>query len=86
MQEVIPGITMVGSTTIFYRTIVTQSLLDSLVTLTYPTEDTIVLKYIPPVPQPHLYPTLGMVPSENRNIVFKCFEAFKGIIVRFLPI
>ncbi|KAL0952234.1 hypothetical protein HGRIS_006524 [Hohenbuehelia grisea] len=79
-QEAIPGITMVGSTPIFYRTVVTESLLDSLVTLTYPSEETIVLKYIPPVPEPHNYLTQGMGPVGNRAVVFRCFEAFKRTI------
>jgi hypothetical protein len=41
---------MVGSAPIFYRIPVTTTLLNALMTATYPAEETVVLRYIPPVP------------------------------------
>jgi len=37
---------------IFYRTTVTAALMDALATSTYPSESTIVLKCVPPIPNP----------------------------------
>ncbi|KAL0948600.1 hypothetical protein HGRIS_011158 [Hohenbuehelia grisea] len=51
-SETISAITMVGTTVTFYRVNVTQSLFDSLVTLSYPSEETVVMRYMPPVPEP----------------------------------
>lgn len=71
---------MVGTSAIFYRTIVTQSLLNSLNSLTYPKEETTVFKFIPPVPASADYPLEGMVPVGNRRVVLQCFEALKHVI------
>ncbi|KAL0958667.1 hypothetical protein HGRIS_013999 [Hohenbuehelia grisea] len=76
-SETISAITMVGTTATFYRVNVTQSLLDSLVTLSYPAEETVVMRYMPPVPEPQRYPDEGMAPLGNRCVVLQCFEAFK---------
>ncbi|KAL0945774.1 hypothetical protein HGRIS_012063 [Hohenbuehelia grisea] len=67
-RQVIPGITMVGTSPIFYRTTVTRSLLNNLSSLQYPSEETVVLR-------------VGMTTVENRRIVLQCFEAFKPLLV-----
>ena len=79
-----PGIIMVGTAPIFYHTTVTAALIDALVTSTYPEEPTIVLKCIPPVPNPAKYAIQGIRPLENRRIVFQCLEAFKMAIMSHL--
>ena len=71
------GITMVGSAPYFYRVRVTEALLTS-----YPSEETVVLRFIPPVPDMDLYASEGMRPLRNRSVVFQCFEAFKAALVR----
>ncbi|KAF7441089.1 hypothetical protein PC9H_001438 [Pleurotus ostreatus] len=85
-RQVIPGITMVGTSPIFYRTTVTRSLLNNLSSLQYPSEETIVLRFVPPVANPRLYSRVGMTTVENRRIVLQCFEAFKPLLVRSRPL
>ena len=67
---------MVGAAPVFYRIPVTQALADALVTASYP-EQTVVSKFVPPVPDPNRYADRGMRPLDNRR-----FEAFKAGIVR----
>ncbi|KAF8964281.1 hypothetical protein BDZ97DRAFT_1660604 [Flammula alnicola] len=75
------GITMVGTAPIFYRIPVSTKLLDALVTASFPEDETIVLKCIPPVCAVESYFSDGMRPLDNRHIVLQCFEAFKASIV-----
>ncbi|KAF8183432.1 hypothetical protein BJ912DRAFT_1044019 [Pholiota molesta] len=74
------GISMLGTAPFFYRIPVSTSLLDALVTSTYPAEKTVVFRYIPRVPDQAQYRYEGMRPLDNRRIVFRCFEALKGLI------
>jgi hypothetical protein len=77
---------MIGTAPIFYRITVTTALLQALATASYPQEETIVLKFIPPVPNQNRYRIDGMRPLDNRHIILQCFEAFKAVIVRlFCP-
>ncbi|KAG6843737.1 hypothetical protein H0H87_001079, partial [Tephrocybe sp. NHM501043] len=76
----IPAITIVGSAPIFYRIPVTVTLLNALMTATYPAEETVVLRYIPQVLNPRTYRDLGMRPLDNRRIVLQCFEGFKALL------
>jgi hypothetical protein len=85
----IPAITMTGTTPIFYRIPVTVALLRALATAQYPPaqypdEETVVLRFIPPVPNQGRYRLDGMRPLENRWIILQCFEAFKALIVGLL--
>ena len=83
-KQVMPGIIMIGTAPIFYHITVTAALIDALVTSNYPVEPTIVLKCIPPVPNPAKYTIQGIRPLENRRVVFQCLEAFKMAIVSHL--
>lgn len=83
-RTLMPGITMVGTSPIFYRIPVSTQLLDALVTASFPEDETVVLKFIPPVPNVERYFSDGMRALENRRIVLQCFEAFKTSIV-YLP-
>jgi len=77
---------MIGTAPIFYRIFVTTALLQALATASYPQEETIVLKFVPPVPNQNRYRIDGMRPLDNRHIILQCFEAFKAVIVRlFCP-
>ena len=78
--QVIPAITMSAVTPSFYSIVVTEKLLQCLLTGTYPSEKTVVLKYVPPVRSPLEYMSFGIRPLENRRPVFQCFEAFKSLI------
>ena len=75
---------MIGTAPIFYRILVTVRLLEALATATYSQEKTIVLKFIPPVPNQEQYRDDGMHPLANRQTVLQCFEAFKTVIVRLI--
>jgi len=72
---------MVGSAPYFYRVRLTEALLTAVATASFPNEETVVLKFIPPVPDLNSYVSDGMRPLENRRIVFQCFEAFKASLV-----
>lgn len=76
----IPGITMAGTSPIFYCIPVSNKLLDALVTASFPASETVVLRFIPPVPDLERYFFDGMRPLQNRHIVLQCFEAFKGSV------
>jgi len=75
---------MTGTAPIFYRILVTGALLQALATAQYPDEETVVLRFIPPVPNPGRYRLDGMRPLENRRIILQYFEAFKAVIVSLL--
>lgn len=49
--QVFPAITMIGTAPFFYSITVTEKLLDCLLEGTCPSEKTVVLKYIPPIPK-----------------------------------
>ena len=76
------AIVMRRTAPIFYRVHVTTALVDALAAATYPQEETVVLRFIPPVPNQELYRTEGMHPLANRRCVFQCLEAFKAVVVR----
>lgn len=74
------AIVMKRTAPIFYRVHVTTALVDALAAATYPQEETVVLRFIPPVPNQELYKTEGMHPLANRRSVFQCLEALKAVI------
>ncbi len=76
-----PGITMVGTAPVFYSIPVSPQLLEALVTSTFPKEETVVLRFVPPVANKETYFSEGMRPLANRHIVLQCFEAFKASMV-----
>ena len=78
-HQTFPAIIMVGTAPIFYKIEVSKKLLDCLNKGTYPSEETKVLKYVPPVPDFAEYLSSGMRPLETRYVVFQCFEAFKSL-------
>ena len=75
------GIAMVGTAPYFYRVLITDALLTAVETASFPDEETVIFRFIPPVPDMDSYVSDGMRPLENRHIVFQCFEAFKGVLV-----
>ena len=85
-EKDICAIVMRRTAPIFYRVHVTTALVDALAAATYPQEETMVLRFIPPVPNQELYRTEGMHPLANRRCVFQCLEALKPVIVRLLPV
>jgi hypothetical protein len=72
------AIVMKRTAPIFYRVHVTTALVDALATSAYPQEETLVLRFIPPVPNQQLYSAEGMHPLANRRSVFQCLECLEG--------
>ncbi|PPQ96988.1 hypothetical protein CVT26_006416 [Gymnopilus dilepis] len=79
--QTIPGITMVGVAPIFYRIPVTMELVKCVQAGGHPPQPTVVQRFIPPVPYQATYPEEGLVPLANRDVVMKCFETFKALVV-----
>jgi hypothetical protein len=78
--KMIPVITMVGSTPTFYNIPITQDLVNAVETGQYPEKPTIVHKLIPPVADLYRLVHDGMRPLNNRDIILRCFEAFKRFV------
>jgi hypothetical protein len=79
-SKVFPGITLTGSAPTFYKIPITEDLLRGITTAQYPTQETVVHKLTPPVPDTLRLPEEGMKPLANRHVILQCFEAFKRFI------
>ncbi|RDB23342.1 hypothetical protein Hypma_009337 [Hypsizygus marmoreus] len=79
-QHVIAGITMVGTAPVFYRIPITMSLLDAVATGSYPQEETVVMRFVPPVQNTQVYMSKGMRTLEGRRVALQCLEAFKSAL------
>ncbi|KAF6747424.1 hypothetical protein DFP72DRAFT_1174911 [Ephemerocybe angulata] len=80
-SQTFPAITMVGTAARFYKITITRELADA-VEIGLPVEnETIVHRFMPPVPNRFTYNARGMVPLENRRLLLKCFEAFKQFML-----
>ena len=76
-SKVIAGITMVGTSPTFFKIPVTQALATAVELGEYPTEPTVVSMHTPEISRPSCRVAEGMIPLDNREIIFACFEAFK---------
>lgn len=76
-SKVIAGITMLGTSPTFFKIPVTQALASAVELGEYPTEPTVVSMHMPEIPRPSYRVVEGMIPLDNREIIFACFEAFK---------
>jgi len=79
-EKVMPGIVMVGTSPIFFKIPITQTLSTHIRHGTYPPEETRVLYCYPPVPRPARRRSEGMKPLDNRVEILRCYEAFKSIV------
>lgn len=79
-EQVIPGIVMIGTAPIFYKTEVTAELEYSIRHGLYPPNATVVSKHQPTVPRPNRRWSEGMKPLDSRSHIMRCYEAFKPII------
>ncbi|KAF8874855.1 hypothetical protein BD779DRAFT_1565425 [Infundibulicybe gibba] len=80
-SQTFPAITIVGTAATFYKITITQDLLFAVETGQYPTNATVIYRFVPRVPDIGKYPSKGMIPLENRRLVLQCFEAFKQFMV-----
>ena len=74
------GIGMVRSAPRLYKITITQALLNAVVTCQFPAEETVIERFIPPVPNMDNFFVEGMMPLENRHICFQCFEALRALL------
>lgn len=80
MEKVMPGIVIVGTSPIFFKIPVTQTLSTHIRHGTYPSEKTHVTYCYPSIARPSNRHSEGMKPLDNRREILKCYEAFKGIV------
>jgi hypothetical protein len=74
---------MVATAPVSYQIPITQELLYSIMSAQYAAQVTVVQRFIPPIAVPEAYRQEGMVPLENQQVVFRCFEALKQCLVCF---
>ena len=77
-EQVIPGITMVGTFPRFYKIRVTSELDRCVRHGAYPSSSIIVDRHTPRVPKRR---SDGMKPLDNRRLVLQCYEAFRKFVV-----
>ncbi|KAJ7851442.1 hypothetical protein B0H14DRAFT_3661335 [Mycena olivaceomarginata] len=69
-SKVFAGIVMFGTAPTFYKIPISSELVTAIGRAQYPPNATIVSKLVPPVPDLYGYLKEGMVPLENRRVVF----------------
>jgi hypothetical protein len=78
--KVIPGITLTGTSPIFYKIPVTTELADSVARGVFPVERTVVHAHLPKLARPALRTSEGMKALDSRAIFLASFEAFKKFV------
>ncbi|KAJ7746577.1 hypothetical protein B0H16DRAFT_940479 [Mycena metata] len=76
----IPGITMKGTSPIFFKIPVSQELVEAVVGGMYPATETIVHAHLPTIARPAHRLNEGMKPLDNRLAILSCYEAFKQFV------
>ncbi|KAI6103498.1 hypothetical protein F5141DRAFT_210462 [Pisolithus sp. B1] len=79
-SKVLAGITMMGTSPIFYKIEVTGELVKAVASGTYPATQTIVHAHVPAVPRPRRHWIEGMKPLDCRRVILSCYEAFKRFV------
>jgi hypothetical protein len=75
------GIVTIGSSAhFFYKITITQALVDAVANSQFPDQETIIERYIPPVPDVDDFLRDGMMSLDNRRICFQCYEALKTLL------
>ncbi|KAF8524621.1 hypothetical protein BU17DRAFT_42813 [Hysterangium stoloniferum] len=77
VHKVMPGITLKGTSPIFYKIPVTTQLAQSVALGVYPAAPTVVHAHLPAVARPARRLSEGMKPLDNRSTILACYEAFK---------
>ncbi len=75
-----PGITLIGTTPIFYKIPVSVELVRHVARGTYPSQSTIVSGHVPAVPRPFRRYSEPMKPVDTREAILRCYEAFKAVV------
>jgi len=79
-SKVMAGITMLGTAPSFFKIPVTQELISAVELGEYPSTPTVVTMHVPDIPRPSCRVAEGMMPLDNRQVIFACFEAFKQFV------
>ncbi|KAK0218822.1 hypothetical protein IW262DRAFT_1317667 [Armillaria fumosa] len=77
--QIIPGITMIGTFPTFYKIAVTSELDQCIRQGQYPATQTVVYRHTPRVPRRR---NEGMRPLPSRELLIRCYEAFKHIVLQ----
>lgn len=85
-QETLLCITMVGASMIFYKIPITQGLITVILTAQYPTQPTIIQRFVPSVANLIHYARGGMRPLGNCLIIFQCLEAMQALMVSIVSV
>ena len=80
VHKVMPGITLMGTTPIFYKIPVTTQLAQSVELGIYPAAPTVVHAHLPALARPTYCLDEGMEPLDNRATILACYEAFKRFV------
>jgi len=82
-NKVMPGITMIGTSPIFFKVDVSNELLSAIESGQwpgYPGGPTIVEMHVPVIPRPPRRFSEGMQHLDNRSVILACLEAFKQFL------
>lgn len=79
-SKVMAGITMDGTSVVFYKIPVTSELVRALRVGAYSEHETVVFAHAPVVPRPKECDAKGTAPLDNKMTVLPCFEAFKRFV------
>lgn len=76
---------MIGTVPVFYKIPITEELADAVARGAGPEQTTVVQKFVPPVPIPgnwndSEYRHQGIVPLNNRQTLFRCYEEFRKFV------
>ena len=81
VKKVIPGITMIGTSPIFFKVNVSTDLLSCIEIGRPLCTPTIVEMHVPEIPSPPNRFSEGMRLLDNRSVILACFEAFKQFLI-----
>ena len=79
-HKLMPGISLKGTSPIFYKIPVTIQLAQSVALGVYPAVPTVVHAHLHAVARPARRLSEGMKPLDNRATIFACYEAFKRFV------
>ena len=75
------GIITIASAHFFYKITITQALVDAVRRKSKsPAEEIIIERFIPPVRDIDDFLRDGMLPLDNRRVIFQCYEALKELL------
>jgi hypothetical protein len=74
------GIVMIGTGPRFYKINISRDLVSAVRHGLFPAEETVIQRFVPPVPNGFSFLRMGMVPLDNRHVCFQCFEALKTLL------